>query len=155
MPYLIDGHNLIAHLPDIDIADEHDEAQLVLKLRGFAAGRRVACTVVFDGGLPGGQSSLSTRGVKVVFAASQHSDADSLIKRRIEKLRGAGWTVVSSDHEIQTHARRYNLATLTAAQFAQEMARRPSPKAEAPGEEVNPDIPPGDVDDWLRVFGDT
>ena len=37
MPYLIDGHNLIAKLPDIDIADPNDEAKLVTRLRGFAA----------------------------------------------------------------------------------------------------------------------
>ena len=35
MPYLIDGHNLIACLPDISLDDPNDEAQLVNKLKGF------------------------------------------------------------------------------------------------------------------------
>ncbi len=155
MPYLIDGHNLIAALPDISLADPNDEAQLVLKLRGFAAAKRKRCTVVFDGGLPGGRSSLSTRGVTVIFAAEKHSDADSLIKRRISSLRdGKGWIVVSSDRDILAHARRQRVSTLTALQFAERLGRRPAPSAPAAGEEISPAISQEDVEEWLGIFGD-
>ena len=34
MPYIIDGHNLIHYLDDIQLDDPHDEAKLALKLRG-------------------------------------------------------------------------------------------------------------------------
>lgn len=154
MPYLIDGHNLIAHLPDIDLADPHDEARLVNKLKSFAAGRRAKCTVIFDGGLPGGQSSLSTRGVSVIFASAAHSSADDLIKRRIANLSDKrGWTVVSSDRDIQASARRYRVKTMTAADFTYAMQRPEPPAGTAPGEEIDPDIPAGDIEDWLDIFG--
>ena len=58
MPYLIDGHNLIACLPDIDLDDPNDEARLVNRLKGFAAKARSKCIVVFDHGLPGGPLKL-------------------------------------------------------------------------------------------------
>ena len=107
MPYLIDGHNLIASLPDIDLADPDDEAKLVQKLRGFVARQRNKCTVIFDGGLPGGFSAMSNASVKVIFAASQHSNADSLLKRRISKIPDTrNWTLVSSDNELRDFARR-------------------------------------------------
>ena len=40
MHYLIDGHNLIAHLADIDLEDPNDEVKLVLMMRGWAAAGR-------------------------------------------------------------------------------------------------------------------
>jgi len=33
MPYLIDGHNLIAQMPGFSLSDPDDEARLVLRLR--------------------------------------------------------------------------------------------------------------------------
>ena len=70
MPFLIDGHNVIAALPDIDLEDPHDEAKLVLKLRAWTGRERRKAIVVFDGGIPGGYSrTLSTVSVRVVFAA--------------------------------------------------------------------------------------
>src|SRR5262245_17638894 len=83
MPYLIDGHNLIARLPDINLADPHDEAELVLRLRSFAARSKKQCVVIFDQGLPGGQSSLSTHSVKVIFATAFQTTADRIIQERI------------------------------------------------------------------------
>ena len=37
MPHLIDGHNLIASLPDIGMDDPNKEAKLVNKLKSWAA----------------------------------------------------------------------------------------------------------------------
>ena len=153
MPFLIDGHNLIAALPDIDLAEEDDEAQLVIKLRGFAAGTGKSCTVIFDGGLPGGESHLSTKMVKVVFAASQHSNADSLIMRRIRNCADPpNWTVVSSDREIRGLAGSYRMRTQTSPEFARRL-RRNRRKEDARGEEVHPNLPRDEVDAWLQEFG--
>ena len=153
MPYLIDGHNLVAGLPDIDIDDPHDEAKLVNKLKGFAARTRKKCIVIFDHGLPGGGSSLSTRGVTVIFAAAQHSSADHLIKRRINKLRDApNWTLVSSDRELLNHARSRRMKQMTSVQFAQVLNQR-SAMAETRGEEINPSVSPEEVDELYEAFG--
>ena len=40
MPFLIDGHNVIAVLSDIDLADPDDEAKLVVKLRAWSGRER-------------------------------------------------------------------------------------------------------------------
>lgn len=155
MPYLIDGHNLIGRLPDIDLNDPNDEALLVQKLTGFVARTRKRCVVVFDSGLPGGESRLSTHGVKVVFA-SHLSNADQVIIERISNATNpTAWTVVSSDNQVLDAAARRKMKTLRAAEFA-EILRRPIPPGQ-PGPDLAADVHLSDneVDDWLRLFDDS
>lgn len=153
MPFLIDGHNLIACLPDISLDDPNDEAMLVNKLKGFAARTRKQCTVIFDGGLPGGISALSTSSVKVVFAAAERSNADSLIQRRIERTRDtASWTVVSSDREIRNFAEGRRIKHLTSIQFAR-LLQSTARAQETRGEEIHPTVTQEEVDELYRAFG--
>lgn len=152
MPYLIDGHNLIGQLPDLSLDDPHDEAKLVERLRSFMAHRRKRCTVVFDGGLPGGPSrDLSTGSVRVVFAHGG-TTADRIILERLRNTRDAQrWIVVTADHEIVAFARRCHARVLSPADFAREMqaAHTITPSEDDP----NPRITPQDVQEWLRLFG--
>ena len=153
MPYLIDGHNLIACLPDIDLEDPDDEAKLVTKLRGFAAGRGKKCTVIFDGGLPGGHSSMSSKSVKVIFASASHSDADSLLKQRIRKTRdAANWTLVSSDNGVLDCARRGKMKWMTSAEFARRLQRQ-SHRQDRRGEDDQAQVSADEVEEWLDIFG--
>ncbi|MGC9399042.1 MAG: NYN domain-containing protein [Anaerolineae bacterium] len=150
MPFLIDGHNVISALPDVDLSDPHDEAKLVLKLRRWAARTRRQATVVFDGGVPGGYSrSLSGGGLEVVFAARRYTDADRIIKSRLRHLPDApNWTVVSSDHEVREAARRVGARTLTAEAFVKRLEDGPRPTLEKPTS-----ISEEEVQAWLEVFG--
>ena len=154
MPYLIDGHNLIAALPDVDLAEENDEAKLLIKLKGFSARKKTRLTVIFDGGLPGGASTFSTKSVKVVFAAAEQSSADTLIKRRIDNIRDArNWTLVSSDLELRAHARWKGMRNMPAAEFA-ELLRV---KGRSQTERAEPEKPSPSEDDtalWLKRFGE-
>jgi predicted RNA-binding protein with PIN domain len=153
MPYLIDGHNLIACLPDISLEDPNDEARLVNKLKGFAARTRKKCTVVFDHGIPGGSSTMSTRGVQVVFAAARHSSADDLIKRRISRSKDApNWTVVSSDREVLNHARSHRMKQMSSARFAQ-LLESTDRAGETRGEEIHPIVSAEEVDKLYKAFG--
>ena len=153
MPYLIDGHNLIAALPDIRLDDPDDEAKLVIKLKGFVARKRTKCVVIFDGGLPGGASTLSSRSVTVIFASAQHSDADALLKRRMGKIRaGSGWTVVSSDREVADYARGRRLRQLSAQEFVREL-QRPGTSPNADVQEEKPLPSQADVDEFMGLFG--
>ena len=152
MPYLIDGHNLIARLPDIDLEDPDDEAKLVTKLRGFAAAQRKKCTVIFDGGLPGGKSLMSNKSVKVIFASALHTNADSLLKQRIRKTRdAANWTLVSSDNEVLDCARRHKMKRMTSAEFARRLQRK-SRHQDPRGEEIHVQVSADEVDEWLDKF---
>ena len=154
MPYLIDGHNLIARLPDIDLGDPDDEAKLVIKLRGFVAMNRKKCTVIFDGGIPGGYSMMSNKSVEVIFASASHTNADDLLRERIRKIADArNWTIVSSDQEILDFARRYKMQVQTSAEFVQYLQRNPRIQ-DSRGEATHVQVSKDEVDEWLDIFGD-
>lgn len=148
MPYLIDGHNVIAALPDINLEDDNDEAQLVLKLRTWTSRIRRKAIVVFDGGITGGPSSdLSSPDVYVIFAARFHTNADRIIRERLVHLGDTqNWTVISSDREVLDQARLAGARVMTANQFA-DMLNQPLPEPEKPQ-----DISPAAVNAWLEIF---
>ena len=152
MPYLIDGHNLIGKLTDIPLDDPNDEALLVQKLVGFVARTKTRCVVVFDNGLPGGSSKMSTRGVKVIFASS-HSNADRVMIDRIHKERNPReWIVVSSDNEVLRVAKQQRMQTLKSVSFA-NLLQRPKPPVK-PGREESADLKlnADEVEEWMRLF---
>lgn len=152
MPYLIDGHNLIARLPDINLDDPNDEMKLVAKLRGFCALHRKRCTVIFDRGLPGGRSPVSNNAVEVVFASHQHLTADELLILRVKNLRDAGnWTVVSSDNAIMQVAQAQGCVVMRTDAFAKLLSAPARAKPEA-GEWINPIISPQDLAEWQAYF---
>ena len=154
MPYLIDGHNLIARLPDIDLDDPDDEAKLVIKLRGFVAMNSKRCTVIFDGGMPGGYSMMSNKSVKVIFASAFHTNADNVIKERIRKIPDAGnWTIVSSDNEVLAYARQHKMQAKTSSEFAQHLQRKPRIQ-DSRGESTHVQVSKDEVEEWLDIFGD-
>jgi uncharacterized protein len=153
MPFLIDGHNLINFLPDIELDDPHDEAKLVFKLRGFCAQKkRRRCVVVFDQGLPGGKSSLSTPSVEVIFASYQQTNADRVIRERIHDTQDVqGWTVVSSDNEVLEAAERNGMRPMKCGKF---IALLFPPRAAKPHAGINPNVtvPKSQVDEWMNEF---
>lgn len=152
MPYLIDGHNVIAALPDIDLEEEHDEVKLVLKLRAWAGRVRRKAVVVFDSGIPGGYAPvLSNAEVKVVFAARRRTTADRIIKERLEHLPdAANWTVVSSDYEVLDNAQRIGARVLLAQEFAEQLSQSP-----ATGEEKPDRLSEKELAAWLQIFPET
>lgn len=155
MPYLIDGHNLIGQLPDIDLSDPHDEAKLVLKLRSFCARTGKQVTVVFDKGIPSGfDRSLSNGKVKVRFA-SVSSTADDVLRSIIRGRQNApGWTVVSSDNEVTAMAKQRKMRVLKSHEFARDLA---SILKDTPPPAVmmkrNPRLSKAEIDEWLTIFG--
>ena len=161
MPYLIDGHNLIGQLPDIDLADPDDEVKLVLKLRSFAARISKKVTVVFDHGIPAGvEKGLSTHSVTVRFA-SRKSSADNVIKQVIRNLKNpSGWILVSSDRDVRDLASQRKMKIITSHDFVarlQSNARPKSAKKRAQSvmentPKTNPHLSAAEVDEWLEIF---
>ncbi|MCP4422119.1 MAG: NYN domain-containing protein [Chloroflexi bacterium] len=157
MHYLIDGHNLIAKLPDIDLSDPDDEVQLVLKLRQWTAvssKRRI--TVYFDGGIPGGHNvNLSNSQVKVIFV-SQGKTADSLLILHINRVKNPPeYILVSSDQEIVAAANKRKMKHLRSQEFvlhlSQDRAARSLPDPSFSDDD--PVISAAEVDQWLEMFG--
>lgn len=152
MIYLIDGHNVIGQLPDISLDDPNDEAILVQKLISFSARTKHRCVVVFDHGVPGGTSRMSTRDVQVVFS-SQRSNADRVMIERIGKIPDPlQWIVVSSDNDVLGAARGRKMQTLRSDAFAILLESPPAPDIDV-GEDSHVDLSPAEVDEWLQFFG--
>ncbi|MBN1887070.1 MAG: NYN domain-containing protein [Thermoflexales bacterium] len=151
MTILIDGHNLIAHMPGISLQDPDDESRLVLRLRAYNARTRKKITVVFDHGIPGGWSrELSTGPVEVVFAGS-HTNADRII---IERIRAAktppGLLVVSSDREVRQAAEGRGARVTSATEFAARLLSPPAPRQAGEADDVR--LSPAEVQEWLNLF---
>ena len=152
MPYLIDGHNLIAQMPGVSLSDPDDEVQLILRLRQFAAHKRQKITVVFDHGVPGGWSrDLSTGPVKVVFAGS-HTNADRVILERIREAKTpTDIKLVSSDGEIRRAAEARRVQVISSQDFAAAL-HKPPPREPHRDARENLQLNKDEVKEWMRVF---
>ena len=160
MPLLIDGHNVIAQMSSIRLDDPNDEAELVIRLRQYAASIQKRMHVVFDGGIPGGTSPLTTSQVKVYFAAAD-SSADNVLRMIIRKATNSqSWTVVSSDHAIVDYAKRRGMGFWRSERFAQSLERmeleQDKKEAEAfvPPTKTDPRLSKDEIDEWLDLFDD-
>ena len=153
MPFIIDGHNLIPHLPGLSLEDLDDEMKLIQVLGKFANLHRTKIEVYFDHA-PAAQSRSINRGlVKAVFVR-QSSTADNAIRARLSQLgKGAkNWTVVSSDREILAEARSIQSRILTAPEFAELLRRGPTQKQSEEEKTADPDQANLEVDYWLDQF---
>ena len=156
MPYLIDGHNLIAQTPGLSLEDPNDEAQLVILLRQQCAREKRKATIIFDGGLPGGVSGLSTADVVVIFASDRHTTADDLILKRIEaEANPAGLIVVSSDQKIVAAAKHRRAAVKPAAEFGRVLHANfigPRPKAATAASKKGGGLTQSELAEWEALF---
>lgn len=127
MLLLIDGHNLIGAMPDIDLADPDDEWQLVQRLRTYCAGRQRPITVVFDSGPgPTAHWNLSGGGVTVRFAPPG-TEADTVILQMVRRSRRPRQiTVVTNDQRLAALVRAAGAQVRSASQFARSLM--PSPE---------------------------
>ncbi|MBI3760692.1 MAG: NYN domain-containing protein [Chloroflexi bacterium] len=148
MPYLIDGHNLIGQTPGLSLEDPDDEAKLVQLIKRFCSRHKKKATVIFDRGLPGGESRLSGAGVEVRFASSS-SSADALIRNRLGKLRDPkNWTVVTSDGEVAQAARSRGTRVRSSTEFAAELTAPVSDEAEKEEKQLSKE----EVSWWEELF---
>ncbi len=149
MPYLIDGHNLIPKLGlRLDSAD--DEAELIAILQEFCRLERRQAEVYFDGA-PSPHAGTRKLGAVTAHFSPVGSSADNAIRSRLKKLGNAAknWTVVSSDHEVQSNARAAQAEVVTSDEFA-KMIRKAmdSPKA-SKGERV---VSEQELEEWMKMF---
>lgn len=155
MPFLIDGHNLIGAMPDLQLEDPDDEARLVERLQRLAmrTGRRI--TVVFDRGAPGNVSSWTPRGGVTVHFAPSGVTADEILIRRIQAERNPrGLVVVSSDRRVQEAARRRGATVWPAPEFLAYMQRQLGAQlsAQAAEKEKPEEVNEGELQYWMKLF---
>jgi hypothetical protein len=126
MPYLIDGHNLIGHMPGLRLDDPDDEQKLIERLRMYLVRVGKTGTVIFDKGLPGGAAKWSNTMLEVRFAP-QPKTADEVIRQRLEREKNPrGLVVVSADRDVQVAAKRAGAIVKHSAEFAREVLAPPA-----------------------------
>jgi predicted RNA-binding protein with PIN domain len=151
MIYLVDGHNLIPHVPGLSLRALDDELHLVRLLQAFSREKRAQVEVYFDGA-PAGRPGVRSFGTLRAHFIRASSSADEAIRARLRRsgARSSQFTVVTSDRQVQADARSHRAAVLDSPSFAAMLlaAQESHPPA--------PDEPPplGDIDEWLRLFGE-
>ena len=153
MPYLLDGHNLIPHVPGITLKDAEDEQALIRTLQDFARQHKTRIEVFFDQAPPAKAGSRTFGRVKAHFVR-QGITADHAIISRLQRMgkEAKNWTVVTSDREILAEVRSLRGKTLSAGEFASQLSGlKPDPGPEVDKGE-SPEISGQDVDYWLDQF---
>ncbi len=164
MPLLIDGHNLIGSnvFSDIQLSDVDDEAKLVARLRAWKSRYPGKIDVIFDHGITEGRSAqLSGGGVEVRFARNP-TDADDLIRRRVQHPK-KDLILVTNDAALRLEAQRHSVEVWRAEEFVDRIfdssvqPARPLPTRSRPAQSETdppPDLSDANLDAWMRLFSD-
>lgn len=151
MPFIIDGHNLIGVLPDIQLADPDDEEQLLKRLQSITGHIRKTMHVYFDQRAPGAPSTFR-QGRLIAHFVHQTSSADDAIKAHIRRLgkEASNWTVVSSDHAVLDYARNHGARTMTSQDFTVNLN---TAHHENGGDDVRDvQLSPDEIRSWEELF---
>ncbi|MBL8879827.1 MAG: NYN domain-containing protein [Phycisphaerales bacterium] len=157
MQLLIDGNNLLfaaqAHDPERPIG----RSALCKSIGEWAAQKRAAVEIVFDGPAPrdGLLEQIAADGVRVTFSGAGVS-ADDAIRRILELHSGTRHLlVVSTDREVAAAARRRGATTRKSDEFwpalVAQLAQPPRPRLEPP--EKRRGLSEHEAEQWLRDFG--
>lgn len=151
MPYIVDGNNVMGQTPGWHRDRPRARRTLLEELARFARVRKARITVVFDGApdrtVPEGSAF---HGVKILFA-QPGSDADSRIEALVETSHDPrGLIVVTSDRRLSLAVRSLGARTVRSGEFRKEVERTHSSEPAEDGESLEV----GDVDGWLRYFGE-
>jgi hypothetical protein len=153
MPYLIDGHNLVPHVPGLRLEAADDEQQLIELLQDFCRLSRKAVEVYFDNAPPGQARSRKYGLVHAHFIRAGRS-ADEAIRDRLRRQgnQARNWIVVSSDLRVQQWARQARAQLQSSEEFARLL--RETLRSQDAGRAKSPDaqLSPDEVDAWLQIF---
>lgn len=155
MPYLIDGNNLIGHMPDLSLKNRVDRRRLLQRLLAFQNIKSTRVILVFDGPPDQDFAPEKFQGIpfSVRFPAPEES-ADSVIQDIISRetdLRQ--FFVVSSDREIGRFARSKGARSIKCEQFLRELkAARKEYRKNREMEKSEKPPSPLEVKLWDEIF---
>lgn len=151
MTYIIDGHNLIPHIPGLHLADMDDEDALIQQLQVFCRVSRRAVEVFFDNA-PAGYSGNKRKGmIKVHYIRAGRTADDAILKHLKDLGKGAkNITVVSSDRQVAAGARSFHADVKESVVFARELQEALARAQKT----ITEDSPPNEdeVTFWLDQF---
>lgn len=129
MSYIIDGHNLIGILPDIQLSQPDDEQRLLARLRSYRAASGGRAMIVFFDSAPlpwpeqAASLDASSPGVEVHFARPGQTADDAIIAYLAASRQPGQYAVVTNDQGLTGRARAAGASVLSATEFAARMAR--------------------------------
>lgn len=126
MPFIIDGHNLIAQVPGLDLSDPDDEMQLIEILQQYGRLHRKGKIECYFDNAPFREGQYLQRfGQVQVYFVRQGSTADAAIEKRLAQLgkEARNWQVVSSDRRVQQAARAAGAKAVSSESFVQELRK--------------------------------
>ncbi len=163
MPFLIDGNNLMHALRDVGL--EVGRGGLCRLMGKFADGGSTGLKpvppkkvrVVFDGTPPYGPlaQQIEDERIDVKYAAGRTAD-DVIMEYIAADSAPRRLTVVSTDREIRTSAKRRQCKTISSEEFAKtlvrmlERSRRTSPAQNAEPPEKSVGLAPEQTRAWLK-----
>ncbi len=151
MFWIIDGHNLIPHVPGISLRDLDDESKLIQWLLDFARVEQDTIAVYFDQA-PVGQPAVKKFGRVTAHFVRIGKTADQAIGERVQRegksARNA--TVVSSDQQVQRNARALHAAIISSPEFVQKVIAASQKKSVT--EKQEPNITTNEVEEWMSLF---
>jgi len=155
MPYLIDGNNLIGHIPYLRLDDPQSKYRLVAQLRIFQRIKKRKVILVFDG-----PPDLELLGDKyrskkfVIVFPRDEENADTVIETWIEKQTNPKqFTVVSSDREIKAFARMNKAKVIDCDKFDKELKSVLKEfRLEKSMRKTQKQLSPLETGHWLEIF---
>jgi predicted RNA-binding protein with PIN domain len=156
MPYLIDGSNLIGHIPTLELSNPKSKRRLAAQLLIFQETRKTKIILVFDGPPdPDLFGKKFRRKEFTILWPDLEESADIIIKQWIKKQTDLRHLyVVSSDREIKTFARVNRAKVLDCVEFHKllKTALKEYKESRATNKE-DITLSPLEVDHWLEIFG--
>jgi predicted RNA-binding protein with PIN domain len=155
MPYLIDGSNLIGHIPHLTLEDPRSKYRLVAQLLIFQRIKRIKIILVFDGPPDLHLIGKEFRGKKFdIIYPSYEENADTIIKTWIEKQTDLRQVyVISSDREINTFARMKGAKVKRCDEFHKELkAVLKEYRAASAMKKADTSLSPLEVNHWIKIF---
>lgn len=152
MTLIIDGHNLIPHIPGLQLSDLDDETQLVQYVQEYCRRKRVKAELFFDGS-PAGAKPSAGGGLVHVHYVRKTSTADRAMIDTLGKQgkNARNFTLVSSDRQVQAEGHGFGCNVLSSDQFAAELLNALS-QVEVYTKDENKPLSADEVEGWLKVF---
>lgn len=156
MPYLIDGNNLIGHMPNLELDDPGSKRRLVEQLAIFQAAKKTKVILVFDGPMDPDLFGDQVRKKKfTILWPNMDENADSIIKKQVRKQTDLRrFYVVSNDREIQTFARKKRAKTIDCKEFQKRLRKALKEYRESRSmNKTDIVLTSLELDHWMDIFG--
>ena len=158
MPFIIDGHNLLWAVQNLEEAPSITDIALCRILDsyfGLVNPRRVSAEIIFDGSGPLNKSEFeTTRNIDVAFSG-RASDCDTIIEDRIlASTAPKQLTIVSTDRRLRDAATARKATSVKSEDFWDEVKKRLS--KQKPGKEPagkRKGLTQSETELWLNEFG--